>query len=205
MITSNKKTFVDVTAIIVGNDGVGKTTLRRYMRYDYVITEHDSLYEEDYAVPKLQEGIYYRINFIDTVDYPGYDRLRILNYSCNPFIFIICYSVNSRTSFEAISQKWIPEILKYSPKSHYILCGTKIDLRNAKSTTDLERKYNFIKFKEAKKLANTISAASVVECSSYHNCVEHVRDEIIAIVKFMDPKRKIYVNYKRKKSECILQ
>jgi len=148
----------------------GKTTLKRYMRYGNAA--NDYFYEEDYIISKLQDGIIYRVKFVDTQDTDV--RLRELIYkSYLPFIFILCYSVNSRPSFEAISQKWIPEILKYYPNSPYILCGTKIDLRNTKTSTDFERAHNFIWLNEAKTLAKHVSAVSVIECSAYHDCIEH--------------------------------
>ena len=49
-------------------------------------------------------------------------------------IFLICFPVDSPTSFANIKAKWVPEIRHYRPDTPFILVGTKRDLRGATST-----------------------------------------------------------------------
>ncbi len=59
-----------------------------------------------------------------------YDRLRPLCYPQTD-VFIICFSIVSRTSFENVTKKWIPEVRHHQPTTPIILLGTKTDLRFA--------------------------------------------------------------------------
>ena len=57
------------------------------------------------------------------------DRLRPLSYPGTD-VFLVCYSVASRTSFENISSKWLPEIRHHCPDTPFIIAGLKSDLLN---------------------------------------------------------------------------
>lgn len=58
-----------------------------------------------------------------------YERLRPLSYP-NTDIFLICFSISNRISFENVKSTWLPEIRHHCPHSKFVLVGTKIDLRN---------------------------------------------------------------------------
>ena len=51
------------------------------------------------------------------LSYPGTD------------IFLVCFAVNSPTSFDNIKSKWVPEIRRYCPDTPIALLGMKADLR----------------------------------------------------------------------------
>ncbi|VDP75303.1 unnamed protein product [Schistosoma curassoni] len=74
----------------------------------------------------------------DTAGQEDYDRLRPLSYPQTD-VFLVCFSLVSRTSFENVRSKWHPEISAYVPRAPIILVGTKRDLRDSpnglKSTT----------------------------------------------------------------------
>ncbi|KAL0609011.1 Rho-related GTP-binding protein RhoU [Plecturocebus cupreus] len=57
-----------------------------------------------------------------------FDKLRPLCYT-NTNIFLLCFSVESPSSFQTVSEKWVPEILCQCPKAPIILVETKSDLR----------------------------------------------------------------------------
>lgn len=71
---------------------------------------------------------HYELNFWDTAGQVDYDRLRPLSYPCTD-VFLICYSVKSKESFDNVKVKWIPELRHHSPGVPVVLVGTKIDLR----------------------------------------------------------------------------
>merc|ERR1719203_544043 len=69
----------------------------------------------------------------DTAGQEDYDRLRPLSYPQTD-VFLICFSVVSKASFENVKAKWVPEIEHHAPGVPLILVGTKSDLRNDNET-----------------------------------------------------------------------
>ena len=53
-----------------------------------------------------------------------YDRLRPLSYPSTD-VFLVCFAINSTTSLENITSKWLPEINHHMPKAPQILVGCK--------------------------------------------------------------------------------
>ena len=84
-----------------------------------------------------------------------YDRLRPLSYPQTD-IFLVCYSTDSRTSFENIRQKWIPEVRHHCPDTPIVLLGLKNDLRNGEGGGDGRLMDSHIAPKEGQDLANEI-------------------------------------------------
>ena len=69
----------------------------------------------------------------DTAGQEEYDRVRPLSYP-NTDVFLVCFSVNSRGSFNNVRDKWMPELhtqpsLDFT-KTKVLLVGTKSDLRD---------------------------------------------------------------------------
>ena len=53
-----------------------------------------------------------------------YDRLRPLAYPQTD-IFLVCFSIENRTSFENVPSKWLPEIEHHCPHVPIVLVGCK--------------------------------------------------------------------------------
>lgn len=53
-----------------------------------------------------------------------YDRLRPLSYPGTD-IFLLCYSIENRSSFENVEAKWIPEIKHFCPDVPILLAACK--------------------------------------------------------------------------------
>jgi len=102
-------------------------------------------------------------------------------------------------SFENIKIKWVPEIIHFNPNVPYILCGTKIDLRNSKEDLQrlTERGLQMITFEMGTNLAKEIGATTYVETSAINNLTRHVFDEAIRVVITPKPDPK--------EDGCILQ
>ncbi len=64
----------------------------------------------------------------DTAGQEDYDRLRPLSYPGTD-VFLVCFSLVERSSFENVPAKWVPEIKHNVPTAPWILVGTKLDLR----------------------------------------------------------------------------
>jgi small GTP-binding protein len=98
----------------------------------------------------------------DTAGQEEYDRVRPLSYP-NTDVFLVCFSINSRSSFNNVRDKWMVE-LRAQPsldfnKTKVLLVGTKSDLRD-------EGADDLISADEGEFLADQIGANKYVECSA---------------------------------------
>jgi len=94
-------------------------------------------------------------------------RLRPLSYNQTD-VFILCFSIVNPSSFDAISDKWVPEIQHHRPGTPFILVGTQMDLRDDKEKLAEMTKIKLkpITVEKGKVLARQIGAAQYLECSS---------------------------------------
>lgn len=88
-----------------------------------------------------------------------YDRLRPMSYT-NANVFLVCFSVISRSSFENVADKWVPELKKYAKGVPFILVGTQSDRRNGAPASRV------ISPKEGAELAKKLGAVEYAECSA---------------------------------------
>lgn len=75
-------------------------------------------------------------------------------------VFLLCYSVDSKTSYDNISTKWSVEVKHHCPKAPLILVGLKTDLRQDSTKSDI------LTVSDGKRLKNKIKAEKYVECSA---------------------------------------
>ena len=73
------------------------------------------------------------IGLFDTAGQEDYDRLRPLSYPQTD-VFLVCFSVSSRASFENATSKWMVELRHHAPGTPFILVGTKADTRGGRGT-----------------------------------------------------------------------
>ncbi len=98
-----------------------------------------------------------------TAGQEDYDRLRPLSYPQTD-VFLVCFSIISRSSFENVKTKWVPEISHHCPGVPFLLVGCKGDLKNDE---DVLRKIGQpISKEEGKSLAKEIGARMYRECSA---------------------------------------
>lgn len=83
-------------------------------------------------------------------------------------VFIVCFSVVSRSSFQNVSQKWYPEIQTHCKGTPFILVGTKMDLRNDAETMQrlVATGQQPILESDGERLKNNIGAVQYNECSA---------------------------------------
>lgn len=146
----------DVKIVLVGDDAVGKTSLA--ITYstgdfpnDYIPTVSDTIMEN-----KVHDGESLAVSVWDTVGSDDYDRLRPLSYP-ETNLFLVCFSVTNRDSFDSVSQKWIPEISHHAPDAKWILVGTRSDIRDEQGVVTQD---------EAQALVEQSKGSGYVECSS---------------------------------------
>jgi GTPase SAR1 family protein len=90
-------------------------------------------------------------------------------------VFLICFAVNTPTSFENVKNKWFPEIQHHAPGVPFILVGTKSDMReSAPEKTTLA---------QGEALRKELGAFKYVECSALtQDGLKQVFDEAIRCV-----------------------
>jgi cell division control protein 42 len=84
---------------------------------------------DNYVANVTVAGEQHSLALFDTAGQEDYDRLRPLSYP-ETDVFLLCFSVDSITSFANLKQKWLPEIHHHSPGTPIVLVGTKSDLRH---------------------------------------------------------------------------
>ncbi|KAK3728405.1 hypothetical protein QZH41_017641, partial [Actinostola sp. cb2023] len=97
-------------------------------------------------------------NLIDTGGARRYDDIRPLAYK-DADVFLVCYDITNRKSFENVSSRWLADIRKYEPKPPVILIGTKADLTSKRQVEEAE----------ATKLAKTLNGDIAYVEVSYHH------------------------------------
>ncbi len=118
-----------IKCVVVGDSAVGKTCLlisyTTNRRYDdgYFPTVRDS-----YCIDVIVDDKQINLQLHDTAGVYDYDRLRPLGYPMTD-VFLVCFSLVSPSTYESVSEKWIPELLHHAPGVPIILVGTKTDLR----------------------------------------------------------------------------
>ena len=120
-----------IKLVFVGDGLVGKTaflirvtTQQLPSPFPFVATVFD-----DYEASVMVKGKPFLVGLYDTGGLEDYDRLRPFSYPGTD-VFVVCFSVASRSSFENVTQKWTPEVRHFGPDVPILLLGTKTDLRN---------------------------------------------------------------------------
>ncbi|KAI6656639.1 hypothetical protein LOD99_11281 [Oopsacas minuta] len=144
--------------LVAGDGAVGKSCLlisytTNAFPGDYVPTVFDN-----YSANIMYNGKPYNVGLWDTAGQEDYDRLRPLSYPQTD-IFLLCYDVSSKDSFENITAKWIPEITHHCPHTPYLVIGLKSDLRTAQPE-------KFVSSTYADEVIKKTGASGHLECSS---------------------------------------
>lgn len=116
-----------VKLVFLGDSSVGKTSFLLNFTNDQLI-EGDSSVVCDFSDNIELDGTRYHVNFWD-INGDLEDRLRPLVYP-GTSVFMLCFDVSNRTSFENIKDSWTTEIRQYMPDTPSLLIGNKMDLRD---------------------------------------------------------------------------
>eukprot|EP00727_Mastigamoeba_balamuthi_P004243 m51a1_g13816 putative ras-related c3 botulinum toxin substrate 1 (488) ;mRNA; r:417087-419081 len=123
---------------------------------------------DNYSKTVTYNGRQFELGLWSTSGQEDYQRLRPLNYPYTD-IFLVCFSVGSRRSFENVSAIWVPETRHNCPKATcWLLVGTKTDLRDDPNTLARLAQSNTtpVSRQEGIDLALQLGAAKYVECSA---------------------------------------
>lgn len=116
-----------VKVVVVGEGAVGKTSL--------ILRAETGIFPTDY-IPSVADttsstvehnGRSYSVSLWDVAAQADYDRLRPLSYPQTD-VFLLCYSLVSHGSLEALQSRWLPEVQEHVPEARLLVCATKADL-----------------------------------------------------------------------------
>jgi Ras-related C3 botulinum toxin substrate 1 len=182
-----------IKVVVVGDGAVGKTCqLISYTTNAFPSEDIPKVFD-NYSADVMAEGKPIRLGLWDTVGQEDYDRLRPLSYPQTD-IFLVCFSVVSRTSYDNVKSKWVPEIKKHMPDAPFMIVGTKIDLRDnlhrdvkigSPLTTDDPNTTilrSALTTEDGQRLALELGAWRYVECSALtQEGLKYVFDEAILV------------------------
>ncbi|KAJ6117576.1 cell division control protein 42 [Penicillium capsulatum] len=143
--------------VVTGDGAVGKIIRLTPTGYSF----------DNYTASVMVDGRPISLGLWDTAGQEDYDRLRPLSYPQTD-VFLICFSIVSPPSFDNVKAKWYPEIEHHAPSVPIILVGTKLDLRDDRTTTDAlrARKMEPVSYEQALTVAKEIRAHKYLECSA---------------------------------------
>jgi len=168
-----------VKLVVVGDGAVGKTSLLISYATGEFPTEYLPTVFENYTAQMKRESDVILLHLWDTAGQEDYDRLRPLSYP-GADVVLLCFSTINQASYDAIREKWAPEVHHYIPNIPYILVGTKIDLRDAKQPDPNSGKFEPIVPDQGTTMAKEIKAVKYMEiCSKTGQGVQEVFKEAV--------------------------
>jgi len=171
-----------VKLVVVGDGAVGKTSLLIRFATGEFPNEYVPTVFENYTAQMKRETDVILLHLWDTAGQEDYDRLRPLSYP-GADVVLLCFSTISQASYDAIKEKWAPEVHHFIPSIPHILVGTKIDLREEKHPDPNSGKFEPITPEQGQRMATEINAAKYMEVSSKTGRgVQDVYDEAVGMV-----------------------
>jgi len=157
----------DVKCVVVGDGAVGKTCLLISYTSNTFPGEYIPTVFDNYSANVRVDGTVVHLGLWDTAGQDDYDRLRPLSYP-QTNVFLVCFSVISRSSFDHVASKWKPELAHHVPLAPIVLVGCKADLR---ADANIIRRFGadgmqMITPVEAEEMRRRIGAVAYMECSA---------------------------------------
>jgi Ras-related C3 botulinum toxin substrate 1 len=149
--------------VVVGDGAVGKTCLLWVYQKDEFPQEYVPTVFTNSVVSNLEyKGKSVHMSLWDTAGQEEYDRLRPLSYP-GTNVFLLCFSLVSRSSFDNIRDKWSPEVKYHCPNTQTILVGTKVDLRD---DPEYSKEEGIVTWQEGEDMKIKLGCFSFKECSA---------------------------------------
>ncbi|CAG2111515.1 unnamed protein product [Medioppia subpectinata] len=171
-----------IKCVVVGDGDVGKTCLLVFKNVQYTTNDFPGVYIpkvfDNYLDNVMVDGKPINLDLWDTCGHEDHDRLRPLSYPQTD-VFLICFSLVNRASFENVRSKWYPEVRHHCPQTPIVLVGTKLDLRDKLNDPQLSA----VSYAQGLAMVKSIGAAKYQEYSSLtREGLNSVFDEAIRAV-----------------------
>jgi len=157
----------DIKLMVVGDGNVGKTCMLISYTTNNFPGEYVPTVFDNYTANAIVEGNPVNLGLWDTAGSEEFDTLRPLSYPGTE-VFLLCYSIFSKTSYDNILKKWYPEVSEHAPGVPVILVATKMDLRNKPEAIQALKDNGEEPISAAlgSELSKKIGAKKFVECSA---------------------------------------
>jgi len=157
----------NIKCVVVGDGAVGKTCLLISYTTNAFPGEYIPTVFDNYSANVMVDGKPINLGLWDTAGQEDYDRLRPLSYPQTD-VFLICFSVVSKASYQNVKTKWVPEISHHAPGVPIILVGTKADLReDVQTQAQLNQKgVKMVSAADGAQMVKEIGAIKYLECSA---------------------------------------
>jgi len=120
---------------------------------------------ENYTAQMTKDDEHILLHLWDTAGQEDYDRLRPLSYPGSDVV-LLCFSLVNRASYDAVRDKWAPEVHHYVPDIPHVLVGLKVDLRDAGEKDANTGKVNPITTEQGEALKADVGAVLYMEVSA---------------------------------------
>lgn len=157
--------------VLIGDSKVGKTSLLSRSHELYATFSdgcsflkkpfvHSEVYSptvfETYVTNVDTESLgNYQANIWDTGGCGVFDSVRPLAY-IDSDVFMICFDITNRESFDNLTEVWLPEIQFFQPNTPVLLVGMKCDLRSISSNRESD---HLVSVSEAESVAHQMGFA----------------------------------------------
>ena len=146
-----KKENIYCKVVLVGNAGVGKTSIiNRYVNDKFYVNSESTI-TSSYSCKKIEYPNYKKTLSLDIWDTAGQEVYRSLakNFYVNASIGILVYDITNLDSFQDLKNYWYNELKNYGEKNMvFAVVGNKSDLYVRQQVND----------EQVKQFAKTINA-----------------------------------------------
>lgn len=191
MVVESEQKHNMIQCTLVGDGMVGKTCLSlAFCRMSPPTDSYVATVFENYAGKTHVNSDEYTVSIFDSAGQHDYESLRRFTYEDSE-VFVVCFSVVDRDSFESVKDFWVPEMKKnMNRKKPMILVATQTDLRN---TMDYDSDVP-VTSTEGQELSREIGALAYVECAvNTQSSVKNVFAEVVQAA----------LKYRKKKSNIV--
>ena len=153
-----------VTVVFGGDGCAGKTSMclcyekaKSLKEFTYIPIKIEDFLIKDYLINRKAVSVWFNDNEGGGEDWHILRHFGYREADC----VVLCFTIDSKDSFEYINEYWYPFTKRYCPKAKLILVGMKKDLRDDKDSIE-----KLVTFEEGENLSKKIKAEYYLECSS---------------------------------------